>query len=142
MGPGEFAVHYSNFEGEAGKAPYCTVFGSMEDAVAYAQRKVADRPTLWCRIYDDQGLIGPGLKEIRGAEYREKGEMTARFRRWAVVILLLGGLILIGIDWNSDFRYTWPATIGMRMVIPGLVLAVTEVVIVVLDRRRRGKEAA
>jgi hypothetical protein len=142
MGPGEFAVHYSSFEGEGRRAPYCTVFGAMEDAVAYAQRKVAERPALRCRIYDNQGLIGPELRDIRGVDYRENGQVSVRFRRSIGAICLFGGLILLAIDWNANFRYSWPALIGVRLLIPGVLLAVFEMVIVVRNRRvRLDKEA-
>jgi hypothetical protein len=36
-----------------------------------------------------------------------------------------------------DFRLTWPATIGARMLIPGLILLVTEVILVLHAKRKR-----
>jgi hypothetical protein len=55
--------------------------------------------------------------------------------------LFFGGLALIAIDWTHDFTLTWPATIGTRLFIPGLILLVTEVALVLLARRKRQDES-
>ena len=40
------------------------------------------------------------------------------------------GVILTALDWYYDFSLNWPAMIGTRMLFPGLILLVTEAVIV------------
>jgi hypothetical protein len=140
MIPGEYAVHYSSFESAPADGPYCMVFGSLGEAEAFARQQVAERPDLRCLIYDHQGLIGPPLKEIRGAKYKGNGDISPRFRRWVGSVLFFGGLGLVLLDWSNDFRLSWPAMIGVRMLIPGVILLVTEAAILVYARieSRRG----
>ena len=140
MIPGEYAVHYSSFESAPAHGPFCTIFGSLREAEIFARQQVAERPDLRCTIYDHQGLIGPPLKEIRGAEYKGGGDISPRFRRWVGSVLFFGGLGLILLDWSNDFRLSWPALIGVRMLIPGVILLVTEAAILLYARieSRRG----
>jgi hypothetical protein len=138
MSPGEYAVHYSSFDSSTrGTGPTCTILGSLSDAEEFAKAQVALKPGLRCRIYDHRGFIGPPILEVRGQQYVGESEISPRFRRWFGSVLFFGGLALVIIDWNSDFTLTWPATIGVRMLIPGLVLLVTEVVLVLHSRHKR-----
>lgn len=52
----------------------------------------------------------------------------------------VAGLVLTVMDWAGGFRLTWPAVVGSRMVDPGAVLLVTEV-LVILNARQRTAEA-
>lgn len=139
----EYAVLYSSIQplpsdhrdGTPTSGPYCTVFSTLAEAEEYASQQVALIPTLRCRIYDHQGLAVQPVHEIRGNQYKGESEISARFRRWAGSILFFGGLALIVLDWSTDFKLSWPATIGMRMFPVGLVLLVTEIVIVITARR-------
>ena len=135
MEAGEFAVHYSSFD-HPSASPFCTVFGSLSEAKAYAAEQVARRPDLRCRIYDRQGFIGAPICEFIGDSYKGEGEISSRFRRWVGSLLFFPGLILTAIDWQYDFSLNWPAMIGTRMLFPGLILLVTEMVIVFNARRR------
>jgi hypothetical protein len=94
------------------------------------------KPGLRCRIYDDRGFVGPPILEVRGQQYKEESGISPRFRRWFGSLLFFGGLALIIVDWSVDFRLTWPATIGVRMLIPGLILLVTEVILVLVAKRK------
>jgi hypothetical protein len=140
MSPGEYAVHYSAFP-EGSSTQYCTVFSTLPEADAYASQQVAENPTLRCTIYDHQGRIGPPLRDIRGSKYKDS-ELSPRLRRWAGSILFFGGLALFLYDWNSDFRLLWPSTVGVRMIIPGVILLATEVIIIFYARRERQRTAA
>ena len=138
MAAGEYAVHYSSFE-ESATAPYCTVFDDLDAALAHARLQTTERPTLRCTIYDHHGMIGAPLRDIHGSKYKGDSGLSPRFRRYAGSVLFFGGIILIGVDWANDFRLTWPALVGTRMLIPGVILIVTEAAIVLharLDRRR------
>jgi hypothetical protein len=141
MTPGEYAVHYSSFEGPSNVAPYCTVFGDLKEAEEYAREQVARRPEIRCAIYDHQGMIGAPLRDIRGSEFKGDSDLSPRFRRWGGLVLFFGGLVLVIIDWRVDFRLTWPATVGSRMLIPGLILLLTDVVFVVNARLARRRAA-
>jgi hypothetical protein len=143
MAFGEYAVLYSsNHLTSSGsqtntiRDPFCTVFGTLSDAEQHANQQVALLPTLRCRIYDHQGLGGQPVREIRGIEHKGEGEISARFRRWCGSILFFGGVGLVALDWSAGFSLTWPATLGSRLVPVGLVLLITELVIVVETRRK------
>ncbi|HSY73395.1 MAG TPA: hypothetical protein VK798_14165 [Alloacidobacterium sp.] len=143
---GEYAVHYSSFEETPGSALYCTVFGNLREAEAYAQQQVKARPSLRCTIYDHQGLIGPPLRDIRGSNFKDDSDLLPRVRRWIGSLLFFGGLILIIVDWSVDFRLDWPSIIGNRILIVGLILLFTEAMLalhakhersLIADKRRR-----
>jgi hypothetical protein len=138
MVPGEYAVHYSTFKGRSAYSePYCTVFSGLDDAVLYAGQQVQAQPDLRCTIYDHEGFGRPALRDVRGDAFYEKDAFSPAFRRWAGSILFFGGVILTAIDWAHDFALLWPATIGTRIVFPGLALLVADIVIVLEARRKR-----
>ncbi|HMG02319.1 MAG TPA: hypothetical protein VK596_04250 [Edaphobacter sp.] len=142
MVPGEYAVHYAKFELDTPDAPYCTVFGSLQDAVTYAQEQVTKRTDLRCALYDHHGLIGPPVRDIRGRDFKEN-EISARFRRWVGSILFFGGSILTIVDWAKDFRFLWPSALGTRMLMPGFALLFMEAMVLLhkrLSRRRSGEK--
>ena len=143
MSATEYAVLYSGIQpipsGHSDDAPVsgpsCTVFSTLSEAEEYADQQVALIPTLRCRIYDHHGLAVQPIREIRGSQHKGESEISARFRRWTGSILFFGGLALVVLDWTNDFELSWPATIGIRMFPVGLVLLVTELVIVITARR-------
>jgi hypothetical protein len=135
MVAGEYAVQYSSFVGLPAASPSCTVFSSLAEAEAYAEEQIAQRPDLRCRIYDDRGYVGAPLFECSGSNYNGDKGISPRFRRWAGSVLFLGGLILTIMDWTYDFSLTWPATIGTRLLIPGLFLLFMEAMIVLSAKR-------
>lgn len=49
MIPGEFAVHYSSFPVKEYQGLYCTVFGSLDEALAHAREQVALAPPFTAR---------------------------------------------------------------------------------------------
>ena len=134
MASGEYAVHYSSFEKDTAQ-PYCTVFPDLTSAEAHAQQQVQQRPSLRCRIYDHQGFVGAPIREIRGTQFKGEHDLTPRIRRWLGSIFFFGGLILIGFDWSTDFRLSWPGLIGSRLIIPGLLLLFTEAMIALYAKR-------
>ncbi len=142
MVSGEYAVHYSSFAVASYTGPFCTVFGSLDDAVAYAQQQVSERPGLRCTIYDYEGFVGAPLRDIRGRDFKERDALSARFRRWAGSILFVSGLILTIIDWRSDFELSWPAMIGTRIIIPGFGLLLIEAILQINHRKDRKREAS
>ena len=121
-------------------APFCTVFPTLDDAEGHAREQVRRNPELECRIYDETGLGGPPLREISGLRHKKESEISPRFRRWGGSVLFGGGLALVVYDWSQDFSLTWPATIGLRLLPAGLVLLITEAVLVWSARRRRAAD--
>jgi hypothetical protein len=141
MDPGEYAVHYSSFEESSDVSHYCTVFGDLGDAEAYARKQVTARPALRCTIYDHQGLIGPALRDIRGSKFKDNSGLSPRVRRWLGFALFFSGLVLILIDWSTDFRLDWPSVVGNRILVLGLVLLITEALIALNAKHERRRIA-
>ncbi len=123
MHPGQFAVHLSQ---ETGTVPTCALCDTWEEAEQYACEEVEQRPTVRCRLYDDRGFVGAPLLEVTGRAFKGERDLSPRVRRWIGVGMLAVGLILCAIDWSTDFRLSWPGLVGSRLLIPGLVLLVTE----------------
>lgn len=141
MSATEFAVLNSGVAGEAGvSANVCTVFESLDEAERFAREQVALHPQLRCRIYDHHGFGAQPVREVRGAEHKGESEISARFRRWGGMVLFFGGLLLMVVDWASGFTLSWPAMLGARMAPVGLVLLLTELVIVIEVRRKNRRD--
>lgn len=142
MAEGEYAVHFSDFQGSPnGTAPFCLLFDSLSAAVDYSTAEVARRPGLRCRIYDHNGFTGAPLREIKGSKFRDNTDISARFRRWVGSFLFFGGALLAGVDWAVDFRWLWPSMLGTRMLMPGSILLMTELIIQVNAWHRRRQVA-
>jgi hypothetical protein len=137
MVPGEYAVHYSSFIADGYNGLFCTILGSLNDAVDYAQQQVQQRPDLRCTIYNHDGFVGAPVEDIRGREFKDKDSLSPRFRRWVGAILFFGGLILTIVDWWTDFALSWPAMIGTRMIIPGFGLLLMDIFITLNERHKR-----
>lgn len=140
MTAGEYAVHYSSFTALPSTGAYCTVFASLEEAEAHAREQVAERPALRCTIYDHRGRFS-AVRDIRGEAYKSGGDLSPRFRRWGGSILFFGGALMLIVDWSVDFKLSWPSLIGARLVIPGLILLVTEAILILHARIDRSRVA-
>ncbi len=146
MSPGEFAVLYSSKPFDVPHpspdtgAPFCTVFATLAEAEQHALRQVAVQPSLRCRIYDHHGLGSQPLREIQGSDFKGESEITPRFRRWGGSILFFGGLALIALDWSKDFRLSWPAMLGTRALIAGLILLVIELGVIAETKVKAHRE--
>ena len=136
MAAGEYAVHPSSYE-DPSATPHCFVFPSLSDAEEFARQQATLQPDVRFRIYDHNGFIGAPIREIRGTNYRDRNEITPRFRRWVGSILFFGGLILTVADWSVDFRFLWPSMLGTRMLMPGAMLLFIEAMIMLHARRAR-----
>jgi hypothetical protein len=138
MAPGEYAVHFSEFaDTTQATQPFCLVFDTLAAAESYATDEVARRPGLRCRIYDNGGFIGAPLREFKGSRFRDNTDISPRFRRWGGSVLFFGGCLLAGVDWAFDFRWLWPSMLGTRMIMPGSILLMTELIILLHARQKR-----
>src|SRR4051794_40837697 len=135
MMPGEYAVLYSSFE-SLSAAPFCTVFSTLAEAETRAADEIGRRPDLRCRIYDHNGFVGAPVRELRGSRYTGDLDLSPRFRRWIGSLLFFGGIILTAIDWAHDFRLSWPALVGTRMILPGLILLFIEAMLLLHARSK------
>jgi hypothetical protein len=141
MVPGEFAVHYSSFPVKDYEGLCWTVSGSLDEAVAHAREKVDQRPALRCTIYDHEGFVGAPFGDIRGKEFKDKGSISPRFRRWAGSVLFIAGMTLMIVDWRTDFELMWPGMFGSRIVIPGFAILEMDA-ITTIHQRKRARETA
>ena len=141
MTPGEYAVHYSSFPVKNYDGLYCTVFFSLDEAIAHAREQVEERPSLRCTIYDHEGFVGAPFADIHGKEFKDRGSISPRFRRWAGSVLFVAGLILMVVDWRTDFELMWPGMFGSRIIIPGFALLLMDAIITIHQRRRPRKTA-
>jgi hypothetical protein len=143
MQPGGYAVLYSSNQlagsPHPSREPFCTVWSTLAEAEQHATEQVARLPTLRCRIYDHHGLAHEPLRELRGLEHHGESEIPARFRRWGGALFFLAGVVLIAFDWSADFRRSWPATLGVRLLPVGMILLLPELVVVFEARRKRSR---
>ncbi|SEB89968.1 hypothetical protein SAMN05443244_2131 [Terriglobus roseus] len=135
MSEGEYAVHFSQSFGDV-DARSCAVLPSLTEAESFARKQVASHPTLLSRVFDHQGFIGAPAAEFAGKGYRGHNDITPRFRRWVGSLLFFGGSILFVTDWVANFRFDWPSVLGSRLMIPGLILLVTEALVMLHNRRK------
>lgn len=135
MVAGEYAVHFSQSAGDVDSRT-CAVLPSLRDAESFAHEQVLLHPTLLCRVFDHHGFVGAPAAEIAGKGYKGHNDITPRFRRWVGSLLFFGGSILFITDWVANFRFDWPSVLGSRLIIPGLILLVTEALVMLHNRRK------
>jgi hypothetical protein len=135
MAAGEYAVHFSQSIGDVDSRS-CTILPSLPEAESFARQQVLLHPALLCRVFDHQGFIGAPAAEIAGTAYKGHNDITPRFRRWVGSLLFFGGSILFVTDWVANFRFDWPSVLGSRLMIPGLILLVTEALVMLHNRRK------
>lgn len=136
MAAGEYAVHPST-SSSSSATHVCFVFPTLEDAVCYAGQQAALQPAVRFRVYGHEGFTGAPVREIRGAQYRDRDEISPRFRRWLGSILFFGGVVLTFADWRIGFRSLWPSMLGTRMVMPGAMLLFIEAMVLLHARKAR-----
>ncbi len=152
MQPGEFAVMLADVRTGSPCLPDGTpvldvnaapvlLFGSFADAELWSKSKVASQPEMRCRIYDRSGMAGQPV-EIRDPRY-QRNDGFSRVTSMRIGIGLLGaGLALFAAEFLSDFRLSWAAMIGARLLPVGLLLLVTEAALRLNDWDKRRREAA
>lgn len=133
MSADEFAVHYSHRH-------TCDIFSSLAEAEAFAAEQIAREPNLRCRIYDHHGLGKAPLKELRGGDFRGDKDFSPKVRLALGLGLFGTGSILFAFDWVNDFRYTWPGVLGSRLVVPGLIVLVTDGIFRLNEWHKRYKQ--
>lgn len=135
MAAGEYAVHFSQSVGDLDSRS-CAILPSLTDAESFAREQVELHPALLCRIFDHHGFVGAPAMEVAGKAYKGHNDITPRFRRWVGSLLFFTGSILFVTDWVADFRFDWPSVLGSRLMIPGLILLVTEALVMLHNRRK------
>ena len=103
----------------------CLVFASLEEAVAYAEAKVREVPSVACRIHgaepgtdepvrlvaNEEALAGPTPEYLR----------SRRNRGFA---MLAAAVLCVSVDWYFDWFYLVGVLIGVRFLMGGVVALV------------------
>jgi hypothetical protein len=53
-------------------------------------------------------------------------EMSGPFRRWFSSFLIVASVLLIWIDWRSDFERMWPSILAWKLITTALVFITWE----------------
>jgi hypothetical protein len=110
--------------GDSGE-PICQIFDSMEVAANHARNLVAEKPRLRCLVFDGRGRSGDPLAVYQNSKLRSR-EITGRFRRWFASTLMAASVLLIWLDWRSDFERMWPSILAWKLVTTALVFITWE----------------
>lgn len=120
------------------EGPTCEVFDNIRTAELYCKELVAANAKVRCMVFDSNGRGGDPIALYESPNVRS-GEITGSFRRWSSAAMITAAVVLIWIDWRSDFEKMWPSVLAWKFVTTALVFITWESVLVVqkiLARRR------
>jgi hypothetical protein len=112
----------------------CIIFADLASARTDCEKLVAENPDVRCTVFDARGK-GSDPLAIYDHPRAHRHELTGRFRRWCVGILMIASLLLIWLDWRSDFVRMWPSVLAWKFVTTALVFIVWEFTLWVEKRR-------
>jgi hypothetical protein len=96
------------------------IFDSLDGARAYAQREIAAKPALGCRIYDFHGRVVESFSN-REIYDRHHGLPAAKRNVAIGAICLLAGIGGIALDASFNWRLIFGVVFGIRFVWAGCV---------------------
>ena len=111
------------------REPICEIFDSLELAANHSLNLVAQRPELRCLVFDSRGRGGDPIAVYQSSELRSR-EITGRFRRWFSSTLIAVSVLLIWLDWRSDFERMWPSILAWKLATTALVFITWEAALV------------
>ena len=131
LGPGEVALFFVDADtgrarNEFGRRPEshwsrtCLVFPSLDEAVAYAERKVRAVPWLACRIFAREAA--DPVRVVASAQPRpERNPTWIRNRmRWGGFLIAIG-VLGVALEWYYDWAYILFAMIGVKFLTIGFI---------------------
>lgn len=124
--------------GLEGQVPTCEIFDDISSAEGHCKEVVAGNLKLRCMVFDSNGRTGDPLAVYENPNLRT-GEISGRFRRWSSATMVTAAVVLIWIDWRSDFEKMWPSILAWKFVTTALVFITWESVLFVqkvLAKRR------
>ncbi|HWC15506.1 MAG TPA: hypothetical protein VG498_00740 [Terriglobales bacterium] len=130
-------------DGDSGE-PICEIFDNIESAVNHCRNLVAERPQLRCQVFDSHGRGGDPIAVYQSTKLRSR-EITGRFRRWFASTLIASSVLLIWLDWRSDFERMWPSILAWKLVTTALVFITWEAALLMqkfLSKRRQNAGVA
>lgn len=126
------------------REPTCEIFDNIESAASYCRALVSEKPRLRCVIFDSRGRSGDPLAVYENPRLRTR-EITGRFRRWFASTLIAASVLLIWLDWRSDFERMWPSILAWKLVTTALVFITWEAALLaqhLLAKRRQNPRVA
>jgi len=110
--------------GDCGE-PICEIFDNLELAANHSRNLVAQKPQLRCLVFDSRGRGNDPIAVYQSTKLRSR-EITGRFRRWFASTLIAASVLLIWLDWRSDFERMWPSILAWKLVTTALVFVTWE----------------
>jgi hypothetical protein len=96
------------------------IIDGLDASTSYCRQKIADTPTLGCRIYDRDGKI---VQTFSDAETYRKNHGRPAFKRNVIIgsACLLAGLSGVALDAWLEWRLTFGVLVGARFLWVGSV---------------------
>jgi len=103
----------------------CEIFDTLAIAEAQCREAAAENPGIRYFVFDSRGRGAAPLAIVESPKLRTR-ELTGRFRRWFSSALLDASVLLIWIDWRSDFERMWPSILAWKLITTALVFITWE----------------
>lgn len=123
--------------------PVCEIFENLESAANHCRGVVAEKPQLRCLVFDGRGRGSDPIAVYESPKLRTR-ELTGTFRRWFASTLIAASVLLIWLDWSSDFERMWPSILAWKLVTTALVFVTWEAALLAqkfLSKRRQSSAA-
>lgn len=120
------------------EGPTCEIFDDIRLAELHCKELVAADVKLRCMVFDSNGRGADPVAVYENPGLRT-GEITGSFRRWFSAAMITSAVVLIWIDWRSDFERMWPSILAWKFVTAALVFITWESVLIIesiLAKRR------
>jgi hypothetical protein len=105
--------------------PTCEIFDTLQLAEAHCRELVAERLSTRYLMFDSRGRGAEPLTIVESPKLRTQ-ELTGRFRRRFSSALIVASVLLIWIDWRSDFERMWPSIFAWKLITTALVFITWE----------------
>jgi hypothetical protein len=99
----------------------CEIFDNVDLAELHCRQLSAAHPAARYLVFDSRGRGAEPLAIYESPRLRTR-EITGRFRRWFSTALIATSMMLIWIDWRSDFERMWPSILAWKLITTAMVL--------------------
>src|SRR5689334_17535699 len=103
----------------------CEIFDDLETAETHCRELAAHDANTRYVIFDRRGRGSEPLAIIESPKLRT-GAITGSFRRWFSLGLIVASVLLIWLDWRSDFERMWPSILAWKLITTALVFITWE----------------
>jgi len=140
--PGQYAVFVYDIRTHVTRDASVALCDDLAEAVAFAGSVVAAHPELCCEVYDHEGKSNEPIQVIYApsVEGRCQGRPVARRATVWGSVILLGTVVLLGVDIRHGLAWIWGYVIGLKLLVIGVSLLVRG--LAGLYEHREGRSAA